>query len=319
MIFEVKSGPFAGKRVAVMGGQTVSVGRTTRANFVVPHDTFMSGLHFSVEFGPRGCLLTDQKSANGTFVNGTRVTQTMLNNGDEVRSGQTIFAVRIVADEPALPMTKESSRPTKTPQPSPLPSGPTGRTSQLGANEMNATPSPIIQTRPLDQPEQKPRPALAPSPSPLAPSKRALKVGSWSFSVIPDQWVSQGEFGFQREAPGAFPTSVVVSEEPLGSGFSLQRYVEAQLAMLRQYLREPEIEPALPPKIGGAEETIAIDVRYKTKEAESIYYRRIYSRVGQTACVLTFTTLEKELVQLRPVLDAILAGASLEPGQGLQN
>ena len=85
IILEVKAGAFAGKRVAVMGGQTVTVGRTARANFAVPHDTFMSGLHFSVEYGPKGCLLTDQKSSNGTFVNGARVTQAVLQNGDEVR------------------------------------------------------------------------------------------------------------------------------------------------------------------------------------------------------------------------------------------
>ena len=96
VILEVKAGPFSGKRVAVMGGQTATVGRTNRASFAVPHDTFMSGLHFSVDCGATGCVLTDQKSSNGTFVNETRVTQTMLKSGDEVRSGQTIFVVRMV-------------------------------------------------------------------------------------------------------------------------------------------------------------------------------------------------------------------------------
>jgi predicted component of type VI protein secretion system len=314
VILEVKAGPFAGKRVAVVGGQTVTIGRTTRANFAIPHDTFMSGVHFAVEFGPKGCVLTDQKSSNGTFVNGTKVTQVPLKGGDEVRSGQTVFVVRIVDEEPiaiapksAAPAPAPAVRPL--PLPAPLPVKPTERTT------------------PLDKPENKPQPAtpaVSPKPAPFpTPSARPLaqpllKIGNWTFSTLPDQWTAQGEYGIQRDAANTFPSSAVATEEPLGNGISLQEYVEAQLAMLRQYLREPQIDAAIPPKIFGAEETVAVEVHYKTKDGQAVFYRRVYARVGRTVGVLTFTTIQNELSQVGPAFDAITSGAGFAPAPNAQ-
>jgi len=302
VILEVKAGPLAGKRVAVVGGQTVSIGRTSRANFAIPHDTFMSGLHFEVEYGPRGCVLTDRKSANGTFVNGTRVSQVPLNNGDEVRGGQTVFVVRIVDEEP-LSAGRMAGPPgplfKSLPPPAPLPVKPAER------------------TRPLDEPEKRVhqvRSSVAPNPPGLPSATRLrakplLTIGGWTFSTLPEQWTAQGEYGIQRDAGDAFPSSAVATEERLGNGISLQEYVEAQLAMLRQYLREPQIDAALPPKIHGSEETIAVEVLYKTKDGQAVFYRRVYARVGRTVGVLTFTTLQTELTQVRPAFDAIASGA----------
>jgi hypothetical protein len=311
VILEVKEGPLAGKRVAVVGGQTVSVGRTAKANFVISHDTFMSGIHFAVEYSTRGCILTDQKSANGTFVNGARVTQVALNRGDEVRSGQTVFVVKMVDEDTIQPVAKPAAPPIKPlPPPAPLPI------------------PPKEQTRPLDAPEYKPRPpapamppapAISPAPAafPVAPTrppgKSILAIGGWTFSTLPAQWVAQGEYGIQRDTAGAFPSSAVATEETLSNGISLHEYVEAQLAMLRQYLREPQIDAALPPKIHGAEETVAVEILYKTKDGQSVFYRRVYARVGRAVGVITFTTLHGELVQVRPAFDAIIAGAGFAP------
>jgi predicted component of type VI protein secretion system len=310
VILEVKAGPFAGKRIAVVGGQTVTVGRTNRANFAIPHDTFMSGSHFAVEYGPKGCVLTDQKSSNGTFVNGARVTQVLLKSGDEVKSGGTIFVVRIVDEEPLIPPRPAPLAVKPLPSPAALPVKPTER------------------TVPLDEPQSKPRPAAsasspkpAPFPAPQArpPVKPLLTIGGWTFAVLPEKWTAQGEFGIQRDASGAFPSSAVATEEPLSNGISLQEYVEAQLAMLRQYLREPQIDAALPPKIHGAEETVVVEVLYKTNDGEAVFYRRVYARVGRTVGVLTFTTLQKELVEVRPAFEAITSGAGFGSAANAHN
>jgi hypothetical protein len=312
VILEVKAGAFSGKRAAVMGGQTVTVGRTTRANFAVPHDTFMSGLHFSLECGPKGCVLTDQKSSNGTFVNETRVTRAVLKNGDEVRSGQTVFVVRIVDEEPALPSAKPATPAVSGPQPpainplpppAPAPVKPPDRRASLDDSVSKARP-----TGPALPPWPQPPPA---PPKPIG--KPILTIGGWTFAAVPEKWIAQAGFGLQRDVPESFPSSVVVTEEQIGEGVSLHEYVEAQLGMLRQYLREPQIDAALPPRIYGADETVAVEVRYKTKDGQGVFYRRIYSRLGRTVGVLTFTTLEKELAQVRPALDAIISGAGFRP------
>src|SRR5271168_1184146 len=99
LLLEIKAGPFEGKKISLATGQTVTFGRSaTRSEFALPHDTFMSGLHFAVECGAQGCRVVDRKSSNGTFLNGARIQDAMLANGDEIKGGQTIFAVKIVAD-----------------------------------------------------------------------------------------------------------------------------------------------------------------------------------------------------------------------------
>lgn len=100
VILEVQAGPLAGKQVTVLVGQAVSVGRAAkRANVAFPDDTFMSSLHFAVECSPQRSRVIDQKSANGTFLNGAKIAEATLSSGDQIRAGQTVFAVRFVADE----------------------------------------------------------------------------------------------------------------------------------------------------------------------------------------------------------------------------
>jgi pSer/pThr/pTyr-binding forkhead associated (FHA) protein len=89
----------AGKVIGLKTGDAITVGRAAgRAQFALPHDTFMSGVHFAVECGPQGCRVLDRKSSNGTFLNGARIQDAMLANGDEIKGGQTTFKVKIVSD-----------------------------------------------------------------------------------------------------------------------------------------------------------------------------------------------------------------------------
>ena len=43
---------------------------TQRSNVAIPEDTFLSGVHFALEWRGLQCWVIDNKSANGTFVNG---------------------------------------------------------------------------------------------------------------------------------------------------------------------------------------------------------------------------------------------------------
>src|SRR5580692_7404702 len=125
VLLEIREGAFAGKRVSVVTGQTVTFGRAAgRAEFALPHDTFMSGVHFAVECGPTGCRVQDRKSSNGTFLNGARVQDAMLANGDEIKGGQTVFTVRVVPDAKLAslaPPLEEAALPPAAPARSPAP------------------------------------------------------------------------------------------------------------------------------------------------------------------------------------------------------
>lgn len=340
-MLEIKSGPLAGKKVPVLSGQRVLVGRASdRAQFAIFHDSHMSGVHFAVECGPGGCHVIDQKSTNGTFLNGAKIQEAMLASGDEIKSGQTVFVVRFVLDD-QLPEASSVAQTASPAQAAASKELPAPMSSPVAARPASAAPrSPVVppasspvEDRSYRRSEQSapsrtgqgaytPPPALSahvprpPQPD-VSPQSRAgqppaLTIGSWAFARIPEGWKIQEGLGIQLDVRGekVFSSSVGAMEEPLGPGVTLSTYIEAQTKMFREYLREPKIDATLPPKIPGATETVALEVRFTTKDGPAIYYHRVYARGGSTIGVVTLTTLEKDLSSVRPAYDSFLAGAS---------
>lgn len=101
VVLEILDGPLAGRTVELAAGESVSVGRTAKSQLMLPHDNFLSGLHFLVESTAGGVVLRDCNSSNGTWVNGERVTERPLADGDQVSAGQTRFRVYSEAAEEA--------------------------------------------------------------------------------------------------------------------------------------------------------------------------------------------------------------------------
>jgi hypothetical protein len=98
LILEIRSGPTAGRKIALEPGHSVTVGRTARADVVLADDTHMSGLHFVLVSDARGCVLRDLNSSNGTSVNGARVGSAPLRHGDTVVAGDTTFLVHVLPE-----------------------------------------------------------------------------------------------------------------------------------------------------------------------------------------------------------------------------
>jgi pSer/pThr/pTyr-binding forkhead associated (FHA) protein len=331
VILEVKAGPMSGEKIAVRTGETKTFGRVAgRANFALPHDTVMSGVHFSVECGPQGGTVKDNNSTNGTYLNGARVKESPLNNGDEIRTGQTQFLVRLVADEklsatpqPVAAAPAPAPRPVAPPAPPPPPSMAEQRGTARPEPEFQATPPPMPPVSRREPPPMPVAPAppppaarapLPPKPAPPASSAKpaVFAVGSWAFSTVPQGWDIKAEFGMEHAEKDGFPTTVTATEELVPGNIALGPFVESQLSMLRQYLRDPKIEAAIPPAIPGAEEKASVDVRYSTNDGQIIFYRRIYARSGRVFGTLTLMTLEKELAAVRAALDAVVAGLTFQ-------
>ncbi|HMN67365.1 MAG TPA: sigma 54-interacting transcriptional regulator [Bdellovibrionales bacterium] len=69
--------------------ESVGIGRTGD-NQVALDDEFASSRHARIERRPGGgYLLRDLRSRNGTFVNGTKIVEAVLNDGDRIRIGQS--------------------------------------------------------------------------------------------------------------------------------------------------------------------------------------------------------------------------------------
>jgi len=299
VVLELRTGPLAGKTISLSSSQSILIGRAAeRAQFAVPHDSLMSGVHFAMECGPNGCRVIDKKSTNGTFLNGAKIREPMLlANGDEIKSGQTVFVVRIAPDDKPRAISASPQVIGQVPVAVPY---------QAPASA-NKTSSPTQANAPARAPAAA-TPASTPSARPSQPP--ALAIGSWVFHKIPDRWQIQEGLGIQQIVKDAFASSIGVMEEPLGPGITLMKYIEAQTLMFRESLQEPRIDAVAAPVITGSEETAAIEIRFTIKDGPSVFFRRVYVRGGSGIGVLTLTTLEKDLASVRPIYDSALAGIS---------
>ena len=82
----VRSGPAAGARY-LLDSDTTTVGRHPNADIFLD-DVTVSRRHAEITRHRGAFDLVDQRSLNGTYVDGERVDRAQLRNGDEVRVGK---------------------------------------------------------------------------------------------------------------------------------------------------------------------------------------------------------------------------------------
>jgi len=121
IFLEIVNGPSAGKRIPVAQGAPVQFGRGNRANIAFPSDTQMSGVHFAAEWDGQTLRILDLRSTNGTTVNGQRIGEAVVRDGDRITAGETSFLVRFSAApvQPA-PSAPESPKTQEKPDAVPL-------------------------------------------------------------------------------------------------------------------------------------------------------------------------------------------------------
>lgn len=111
VILEATAGPATGRKIQVPEGSILRVGRTARSDYALGEDSYLSGQHFSIEYDGTQCQIRDLGSSNGTFVNGDRITDRIVQEGDSIGAGGSTFAVHIDSTSP----TPEPSRVTFAP------------------------------------------------------------------------------------------------------------------------------------------------------------------------------------------------------------
>ena len=160
----------AGHRLASaypLGGAPVAMGRS-EARDIVLYDPAASRNHAVVELRPEGFWARDFGSANGTYVNGQRITEHPLAPGDVLRIGSTEFRFEAlgplpVAGTPAMPVSGPAAAPL-------LPSPPTAPM-QVPTHTPQHVPAPPMAAAPVAAAApaaHAPAPALAPPPPPAS-------------------------------------------------------------------------------------------------------------------------------------------------------
>jgi uncharacterized RDD family membrane protein YckC len=152
-------------------GVETSIGRSDRCTIQVD-DKAISRTHAVVRKTDEGYLVVDKGSANGTFVNGNKVEEHLLADGDTLLVGSTIFRFVDPPDPEATVLLKAADMVAEAeaahgrsgkPAPPPAQAAPSSRPAAASA----ATPPP----RPAASP--KPAPTGGPPSPPPAPAAKA--------------------------------------------------------------------------------------------------------------------------------------------------
>jgi DNA-binding NtrC family response regulator len=104
---DVVEGPDAGRSFGPLAA-VVRVG-SAEANEVRLSDAAVSRFHFSIERGPRGLMLSDSGSTNGTFLGTYRVLSAYLDDGAKICVGKTVLSYRVAKEARVLPVSERRS------------------------------------------------------------------------------------------------------------------------------------------------------------------------------------------------------------------
>jgi serine/threonine-protein kinase len=137
---EVAAGPHAGLRREFHRRATLIVGRGDDAGLQLLDDPYFSRHHFQLEFDPPCCRLRDLGSSNGTLVNGRRVMDCFLSDGDEISGGQT--RIRVYEVGMAVPEAgNEQAQPPQVGVPDQMTTGPFEPVGNEGARPLLHPPA----------------------------------------------------------------------------------------------------------------------------------------------------------------------------------
>jgi pSer/pThr/pTyr-binding forkhead associated (FHA) protein len=95
LTIEVTEGPLLGECIELSEGQVAIIGRASRSDFRIALDPYLSCRHALVECTQDACRIRDLNSTNGTWLNGSRVEDAVLLDGDMVLAGHTMLRVKI--------------------------------------------------------------------------------------------------------------------------------------------------------------------------------------------------------------------------------
>jgi pSer/pThr/pTyr-binding forkhead associated (FHA) protein len=184
-----REGPYTGSCFVLERGEHI-VGRRLRCAVALPEDKKVSREHAVIDVGRHYARLTDAGSRNGSFVNNQRVIEQILEEGDLIRFGDTVFEVKILFEESGE-VTSSSAEP--------LPQ----LGSDLGPALGQATPPPPkTEATPPPPPAQKepPVPRLCPNCGEQIPPNQTYGVCAFcACNLMP---IFKGLVRVQRDASG---------------------------------------------------------------------------------------------------------------------
>ena len=103
---KVIGGPYKGRIFSFTQHDSFLIGRSRDAHLYLPDDRYFSRNHCLLEINPPRSFLRDLNSTNGTFLNGQRVANAFLKDGDRIQCGETVLVVEVMANDSAAELSE---------------------------------------------------------------------------------------------------------------------------------------------------------------------------------------------------------------------
>jgi hypothetical protein len=153
-------------------------------------------------------------------------------------------------------------------------------------------------------------------PGQSAPQTSAARIGRWVVPAIPFGWTWVPDFGIQKQAEGAIPSNVYLREDRLTEGDELGPYVQKQIEMMKQTFINPMVAGPAPVVFPDAAEACMLMLKHRPMHQVNVFQVQHYIRSGKWVGIATLSTLESELLTVRPDFDQFMKILRIVPEPG---
>lgn len=147
---------------------------------------------------------------------------------------------------------------------------------------------------------------MSTNPGQAAGFASAARIGRWIVPAIPFGWTWVPDFGIQRQGEGVVPSNVYLREDELLAGDKLEPYITAQITIMKRTFMDPMIAGPAPLEFPGAEEAAMLMLKHRPMHQASVFQVQHYVRSGKWIGIATLTSLESELLKVRPDFDQFM-------------
>lgn len=150
-------------------------------------------------------------------------------------------------------------------------------------------------------------------PAQAASYSSAARIGRWIIPAVPFGWQWIEGFGIQRSGENITPSNVHLREDELLAGDQLVLYIQAQIAVMRRTFKDPVIAGPAPSNFPGAQDSAMLMVKHQPMNQMSVIQVQHYMRDDRWIGIVTLTTLETELLKVRPDFEQFLKLLRIAP------
>lgn len=142
----------------------------------------------------------------------------------------------------------------------------------------------------------------------------AARIGRWIITAIPAGWTWIDGFGIQRSGENITPSNVYLKEDEMLAGDQLILYIQTQITVMKRTFKDPVIAGPAPSQFfPGTQESAMLMLKHQPMNQVSVFQVQHYVRNGRWIGIVTLTTLESELLKVRPDFERFLKMLSIAP------